>query len=145
MVKTKQSMPPNAFIGRAEKPTEEDLAAVLGRGKMLWDRTIRELSEEAVDGQEWKSYSKKAGWSLLLRRGKRTIVYLSPCSGCFRVAFILGDRALEIARRASFPESVKKILAEAPHYAEGNGVRLEVGESRDVTTVKLLAKIKLEN
>ncbi len=37
------------------------------------------------------------------------------------------------------------MIDEAKRYAEGTAVRIEVREAKDVTTVKMLAKIKLEN
>jgi hypothetical protein len=107
---------------------------------------VSELAKEhEVTEREWNSYSKKAGWSLRLKRKKRVIVYLAPCRGCFRVAFILGDKAVKAAREVKLPARVLKIIDEAPHYAEGTGVRLEVKTVADVVVVKRLAAVKLQN
>ena len=46
----------------------------------------------------------KSGWSLRLKVKKRNIVYLAPCNGCFRVAFIFGDRAVAAARQSDLSE-----------------------------------------
>ena len=76
-------LPPNAFIGREETPTDADLAAALGTAKPLWDRLIAEMAERhGVALQEWRSYSAKFGWALRLKRGKRTILWMAPCEGC---------------------------------------------------------------
>jgi hypothetical protein len=139
-------MLPNAFIDKPEKPNEDELAAELGPTKALWDQLISSLADENdVDIQEWKSYSLKAGWSLCLKRKKRTIVWLSPCRGCFRAAFILGDRAVEAARQSKLPQRVIKIINEAPRYPEGTGVRIDVNGPKDIPIVKKLAAVKLEN
>lgn len=139
-------MEANAFIGKAKKPTEEELAAALGPAKAVWDRFIAGLAEEnGVDVQEWNSYSRKAGWSLRLKRKKRTIVWLAPCLGCFRVAFILGDKAMKAARECALPARVVKILEEAPKYPEGTGVRIAVKGAKDIALLKKLAEIKLAN
>ena len=139
-------MEANAFIGKTTKPTEEELAAALGPAKRVWDLFIAELAEEnGVDLQEWSSYSPKAGWSLRLKRKKRTIVWLAPCHGCFRVAFILGDKAMKAARECGFPQRIVKILEEAPKYPEGTGVRLAIKAARDIAVLKKLAAIKLRN
>jgi len=136
----------NAFIGKAKKPTEEELAAALGPAKAAWDLFIAGLAEEnGVDGQQWSSYSRKAGWSLRLKRKKRTIVWLAPCQGCFRVAFILGDKAMKAARECELPKRVVKILEEAPKYPEGTGVRIAVKGAKDIAVLKKLAEIKLAN
>ena len=139
-------MEANAFIGKVKKPTEEELAAALGPAKAVRDRFIAELAgENGVDGEEWSCYSRKAGWSLRLKRKKRTIVWLAPCQGCFRVAFILGDKAMKAARECPLPKRVMKILEEAPKYPEGTGVRIAVKGAKDIAVLKKLAAIKLAN
>jgi hypothetical protein len=137
---------PNAFIGKTKKPTENEMAAALGPTKSVWDKLVADLAgENGVDVQEWNSYSPKAGWSLRLKRKKRTIVWLAPCQGCFRVAFILGDKAMKAARECGLPKRVLKILDEAPRYPEGTGVRFEVKSAKELAVLKKLAAIKLEN
>lgn len=139
-------MIPNAFIGKTKKPTDDELAAALGPAKSVWDRLVTDLEKDSgADVQEWSSYSPKAGWSLRLKRKKRTIVWLGPCRGCFRVAFILGDKAMKAARKCGLPRRVLKILDEAPRYPEGTGVRFEVKAAKDIAVLKTLAAIKLEN
>ena len=137
---------PNAFIGKKTKPTEAELAAALGSAKAVWDELVAGLASECgADVQEWNSYSPKAGWSLRLKHKKRVIVYLAPCEGCFRVAFVLGDKAVKAARESKLPERVMKIIDEAPRYPEGTGVRLEVKARKDIGVIKKLAAIKMEN
>ena len=73
------------------------------------------------------------------------MVHLSPCDGSFRVAFVLGDRAVKAARQSDLRKSVLKIIHDAPHYAEGTGVCLEVKRSADLGAICKLALIKLAN
>ena len=72
-------------------------------------------------------------------------MHLSPCDESFRVAFILGDRAVKAARQSYLPKSMLKIIHDAPHYAEGTGVRLEFKRSADFGAIRKLALIKLAN
>lgn len=141
------SAPPvNAFIGKTSRPSDSDLERALGRAKPLWDRLIADLaSEHEVAIQEWKSYSAKAGWSLRLMRGQRTIVWLAPCDGFFQVVFIFGDRALMAARQSRLSARVLRALDEAPRYPEGTAVRLKIRAAKDIPLVKTLAAIKLQN
>ena len=139
-------MNPNAFIGRAKAPTDADVAAALGAVKPLWDEIVVGMARELeLTASEWKSYGIKHGWALQLRRGKRNIVHLAPCTGSIHVLFILGDRAVVAARAAKLGATADKLLAEAPRYPEGTGVRLEVSRPRQVALVRKLARIKLEN
>ncbi|MGD0772180.1 MAG: DUF3788 domain-containing protein [Candidatus Solibacter sp.] len=135
-------MSPNAFIGRTQPPADDELSAQLGAARALWDELLALL---ALPIQEWHSYSPKAGWSLKLKRGKHTIVYLAPCHGSFRVAFILGAKAVDAARQAKLSKAVLKIIDEAPHYPEGTGVRLEITARKDLAAAKKLAEVKLAN
>lgn len=137
---------PNAFVGKVQKPTDKELSLALGTTARLWKDLEDWLADEyGVAGREWKSISPKYGWSLRLKRKDRTIVHLSPCAGCFRVAFILGDRAVKAALAAELPGAVAKDLASARRYAEGTGVRLIVKKPTDLAAIRMLAAIKIAN
>lgn len=136
----------NAFIGKTTQPTPKQLASELGESKRLWTKLVADLKEECdITGEEWNSWSPKYGWSLRLKRKKRNIVYLGPCHGCFRVAFVLGDKGMKAARASEFPADIAKVIDEAPHYPEGSAIRFEVKNSSDLEAVKQLARIKIEN
>jgi hypothetical protein len=138
---------PNAFIGKIEKPTNEELLAVLGPSAKLWNEYVDWMAAElGVATQEWKGVCvKKYGWALRLKVKARNIVYLSPCAGCFRVAFVLGDKAVAAARAAELPENASQALAESTRYPEGTGLRLIVKKAGDLSGICRLAEIKLAN
>jgi Protein of unknown function (DUF3788) len=136
----------NAFIGKVSKPTTKEVSAALGPSAKVWEQLVDELAQKhGVDVQEWKSYSPKHGWSLQLKLKKRTIVHLAPCKSCFRVGFILGERAVTAARQSKLPKSVAKVIADAPRYPEGTGVRLVVKSAKDLPAIFKLAEVKLAN
>jgi Protein of unknown function (DUF3788) len=137
---------PNAFIGKKAQPAAEEISVALGPALAPWNQLIAWLTEKhGVAVQEWNSFSPKYGWSLRLKLKKRTIVHLSPCVGCFRVAFILGDRAVAAARQSTLSKSLLKLLDEAPRYPEGTGVRLLVRTAKDLPAIQKLAVVKLAN
>ena len=139
-------MSPNAFINKSKPPTNAELAAALGPAKKIWDQLIGDLADECgIVDQEWNSYSPKAGWALRLKHKKRNIIYLAPCVGCFRVALILGDKAVAAARQGDLSKSTLKLLDEAPRYPEGTGLRLIVKAAKDLAAIRKLALIKLAN
>lgn len=139
-------MPENAFVGQARRPSSAQVARALAGVHPLWQDLVSSLKLDLkLDGEEWNSYSTKAGWSLRLQFKKRNIVYLAPCKESFRASFVLGDRALAAAKKIKFSADTLKMLNEAKRYPEGTAVRLEVHTKKDVEVVKTLAKIKLEN
>ena len=146
MIASGRNMNPNAFIGKINKPTKDEWIAALGPGRAIWDQLIADFSADyGVDIQEWNSHSPKAGWSLRLKHKERTIAYLSPCQGCFRIAFVLGDKAVAAARQSNLPARIIKIIDESRRYAEGTGIRLTINKIPDIAIARNLAAIKLAN
>src|ERR1041385_4796385 len=93
------ALPANAFIGRATKPRDADVAAALGSAKKLWDRLVGELEAEYELKPEWNSVSIKYGWHLRMKTKDRNIAYLGAYQGGFAVQSILGEKALSAARK----------------------------------------------
>ena len=137
----------NAFIGKTDVPTHAEVAEVLGGRTKLWDELVEWMSEkEGVSEQEWKGIVvKKYGWSMRLKKKGRNIIYLSPGKNCFMASFVLSDRALDEAKHAHLPKAVQDALAAAPHYPEGNGLRLMVEEERNLAAIRKIAAIKVAN
>lgn len=136
----------NAFVGKIEKPTPQELFMALGPSAEAWDQLVDWIGKEhGVTSQEWKSYSSKFGWSMKLILKKRTILHLGPCQGYFQVACILGDKAIKAAKQSKLPKSLTKLIDEAPRYPEGTGIRVMVKKTADLAFVRRLAEIKLAN
>ena len=136
----------NAFIGKPERPDDEELAEALGPAGPLWNRLRAELSTKlGIDSMEWKSYSPKAGWTLRLFHKKRAIVYLSPARGWFLASFALGDKAVRAALEAGLPAPILELIRGAKRYVEGTAIRIEVKRPKDVAVVTTLAAVKRDS
>ena len=136
---------PNAFVGHSALPTTDEVDKALGTSATLWHELVDWARQHGVGGEEWKCTSPKHGWSLRLQQKKRNIVYLCPCAGCIRVAFLLSDRAVAAARTARLPKRVLEELEQAPRYPEGTGLRLMVQKHADLAAIETLANIKMAN
>jgi hypothetical protein len=137
-------MKPNAFIEHLEAPSEALLVEALGPAKVAWDALLAELATLGLM-PEWHSYSRKAGWALRLKKGKRNILYLSPCAGSFLAAFILGDKALAALRAGGPGPRILDVLERATRYPEGTGLRFETVEAGDLQALLRLTEIKLKH
>jgi hypothetical protein len=135
----------NAFKGQENRPTILEIATALGPTADLWEQFVQWMAdEEGVTEQEWKGIVvKKYGWSLRLKQKSRNIVYLGPGVGCFMVSFVLSDKALAAAKKTNLPNAVAAVIAAAPRYPEGNGVRLIVKRAADLRAIQRIAAIKL--
>lgn len=133
----------SAFTEKSHRPTDEDLRSVLGAAHDAWARLI-ELVTARIDQilPVWGFTSEVTGWGLRLKRKGRVILYMTPRKGHFLVSFALGEKAVAAARARKLPASVLKAIDSSPRYAEGRGVRFEVRQTREVSALATLAKIK---
>jgi len=139
-------MAKNAFIGKETEPTDAELTDALGPAKAVWDQLLTELAgEHGLDIREWKCHSPKWGWSLRVKLKKRTIVWLSPLTGCFEVLFIFGAKAMSASQQCKLPKHIVEALKAAPKYPEGTGLRLKVRTLREISALGKLVAIKMAN
>lgn len=133
----------SAFTEKSHRPTDEDLRSVLGKAHEAWARLI-ELVTARIDQilPVWGFTSEVTGWGLRLKRKGRVILYMTPRKDHFLVSFALGEKAVAAARARKLPASVLKAIDSSPRYAEGRGVRFEVRQTREVSALATLAKIK---
>ena len=136
----------SAFGEKAVVPTDEMLAASLSETKSIWQgiRQHLESSYENISG-EWKYYSKSAGWTFVLKSGKRTLLYLIPLKDYFKATFVFGERAAQAAQAADFPKTVLNAIAEAKQYMEGRSFMVDVKTGADAVIIEKLLKIKNDN
>jgi hypothetical protein len=134
----------SVFDDRQAAPTERAIRGALGKAAPAWTALLDLLSRDCGPLQdEWSFAGEKYGWSLKLRRGKRAIVYLTPCDSHFLASFALGEKACAAARAAKIPARVLRLIEDAPRYAEGRGVRIPVRTPREAEAIRDLALIKL--
>jgi hypothetical protein len=139
-------MAPSIFLDRESPPSDRQLEAALGTQSALWTELRAKLAAAfAPVSAKWSFSGKSHGWILQLRQKQRTILYLVPGQGSFVASFALSDKACEAARRSGLPARLLAIVDDAPKYAEGRGVRLEVRTKKAVANVEALASIKMAN
>lgn len=136
----------SAFDDKSQQPAAGDLQKMLGRTAGHWEdlRTHLAAAYAPLD-ETWQYPGAKWGWSLRLRRKKRTVLHLTPREGHFLVGLALGEKAVAAAKDRSLPESVLTLIDQAPKYAEGRGVRMEIRTKKDREAAKQLAAIKMGN
>jgi hypothetical protein len=133
----------SVFEDRKAPPTDAAIEEALGRSAAAWSRLKDELTGESALQEEWAFAGAKFGWSLRLKRGKRVIVYMTPCAGHFLASFVLGEKACVSASEAGLPATILAAIADAPKYAEGRGFRIPVRSLKEIPGLLRLAAIKL--
>jgi hypothetical protein len=136
-------MPETAFLDKAKKPKPADLTKALGARAQSWNEFVTHVAENyAPVSEEWKFM--KSGWTLLLKRKARTICYLFPAVGYFTAAFVLGEKAVAVARQSKLPKIILKTIERAHPYAEGRGFYVECKKPGDLKHLMMLGAIKME-
>jgi len=132
------------FDDKTSPPSEDALQAALGASSKLWRALIERIATRFAPLDEvWGFSSKSTGWGLRLKRGERTILYLTPREGHFLASFALGDKAVRAAQESKLPREALHAIDAAPRYAEGRGVRLEIRKPRDLSAVEKIAVAKM--
>jgi hypothetical protein len=124
-------------------PDCRKLAAELGGAMAAWNGIVAAI--DASHGpieQEWRPSKSEFGSMCLLRRGKKTLLYLTPGRQEVVVAVVLGERAVALALAADLPPQVRTLLMEAKSYAEGRGIRFPVRSPSEVQIVAELVRLK---
>ena len=125
-------------------PPDADLGGTLGPALGTWHDLLAALEADAGPlSTEWRPSKSAFGRLCLVRRGSRTLAYLTPEPGAILVALVLGERAVAAALTADLPAAVKQSLREARAYAEGRGVRVTVRTAEEVPVVRTLLACKL--
>ena len=133
-------MAASIFGEKAILPNKEALSVVLKDAQVLWDKIL----DFSGGKGEWKFYSKSAGWTVQVKKGKRTLFYLMPKDGWFQMTFVYGERAVEAAQSFGLPETVLNELKQATVYAEGRSVAIDITTNADIDIVEKMLQIKLE-
>ena len=136
----------SAFGEKALMPNEETLAGTLKGSKARWDKLIEHTGNVCGRASgEWKYYSKNAGWSLVVKSGGRTILYLIPLDGSFKANFVLGEKAVTVVKASDLPAAVITNITEAKAYAEGRPFMIDVNNDADAGIAMRLIEIKSRN
>lgn len=123
-----------SFDRKEVVPDESKLEQVLGE---MYDGYQEILTMTERCPREWKYYGKKFGWQLKVMHKWKTLLYLSPLKGSFRVGLAVRDDEREALLNSSLPPKVKQELTAAKKYPEGYPLRFLVKRESDMKSVRL--------
>jgi hypothetical protein len=139
-------MSASVFDDKSVKPDNKTFLNAIGKTAKLWQKIKSNLENEYGELiEDWKYYGQKTGWLLKVLRKKRNLFFCIPLKGCFRIAFVFGEKAVSAVESSDLPEAIKVELKNARKYAEGRGIRIEVKSSKDVENIQKLVEIKVKN
>lgn len=133
----------SAFNNTLEQPNEVSLGRVLGDSIQLWNRLKNYVEEQWSDIiEEWKHFGKSAGWGLLFKHRRQTLLYLYPTYGYFNVLFVFGEREVELTGQSKLPPELIEKINKAEKFPDGRSFLIEVRTEEDVRNIETLLDIK---
>ena len=134
------------FTDKSHRPTDSDLAKVLGRAKRHWDSLqAHALSAIRAAKADWKHYAGKSGWVFVVRDKRRNLLYMRPLDKRFMASLAFSQQAVTAAEQSDLPDHVIEMIRTSPQYPEGHAVRLEVKTAADAEVVQKLLLMKVSN
>lgn len=127
------------------EPDGANVAEALKQSAAMWDEIVDHVTNTYPQVTVKWIYSKSGGWTSRLISKKRTVVYLTPCDGHFKVGLVYGQKATDTALASGLPDDIKEVIRSARVYAEGRGIRLEVRDVDNVPHIIEMIRIKMAN
>jgi len=137
----------SVFTEKDKTPDEGALRAGIGeKAFQQWAALCDFVYEQYPKAKsEWKYSGQKYGWNFSIKDKKRAIIYFLPRQQFFKVAFVFGQKASDVILNGDFSPEIQLALSNATKYAEGRGIRLPIGPSADLDSIKRLIQVKLSH
>jgi hypothetical protein len=136
----------SVFDDKTTPPTEAGLRRALGSAAAPWSELVSHIQDTyAPTVEQWHYAGARYGWSFRIGKPDRVILYLIPQDGRFLAGIVLGPKAVAAAASARLPARVLELIAAAPRYAEGTGVRIPVSKGSDLPSIRKLAALKMSS
>lgn len=135
-------MDPHAAFPDPKRPAAEaDLPGALGRAYAPLNELLARLRAAHADVVPAWTFSPRSGWHQIYSRKARRIFYLVPTRGDFRLALILGGKALAALQAGPYARQMPPLLAAAKRYPEGTAFSFN-RKTLDVAVAAALIEVK---
>ena len=133
----------SAFGDRSQPPVMEEMLAVTGSRRALWETIVKFLDDNCRVRRDLKFYGKSYGWMVQYRHAGKLLMSVYPKRDGLAVQLILSEAQLKAARDLSLGERTTEAIARADHYPEGCWMLLEVESGQEVADIRALMLLKL--
>ncbi|MBK8497957.1 MAG: DUF3788 family protein [Flavobacteriales bacterium] len=130
-------MPTSPFPDPDKPPTDEELAAVIGKDFRIVAAAMEQLRSDHKSITHTYKFSKISGWHVTYDKGRHRLFYLFPRHDDFLLKVVFNDEGIALLAKAEAWTAVKEKLRSAKKYAEGTLLEFAVAE----ITSRLLAEL----
>lgn len=131
-----------AFIDKEHQPTMEEIFAVVGSKRSLWEDLSRFVVENYRVQGDLMFYGKNYGWAVRYRRGGKALLSMYPGKDSFTVQIIVSPAQVERTSGLALGEKVKKVIEEAHQYPEGRWLFIKIESGQDLKDIQQLLMLK---
>ncbi len=131
------------FLEKELQPQENNIKDILQDKKEFWDKYLTFVKTyDPTISCEWKFYGRAWGWSLVLLKKKKNLLYLTPVVNGFYVSFALGKKGANLAKKEGFTDKIVEIIESGENNNAGRTFDILIQEQDDVVIVEKLMEIK---
>jgi hypothetical protein len=134
------------FLEKTHSPKEVEILTALGSTNQLWLGVHNYIQEHYEFSSEFIFFTKKYGWSIRYKNGKKTACYFFPEFDSFSILIVLGIKESQqiesIKDRLNKP--VKSVFDNTEQFHDGRWLWIRVIENSDIDSFKLLLSTKIK-
>jgi hypothetical protein len=126
-----------------EHPDDAILSRCLGEVKAIWDSFLVLIAESHPSfSAEWRYYRDGKSWLYKVTKKKKTVCWVSVCTGAFKAAFYFPDRAEELIVASKLKKAYIDQFVGGKKCGKIRGVRVTVKKPADLNAIRTLIDIK---
>jgi hypothetical protein len=126
-------------------PTEEVIAAHLGRSVGLWSQFFEGLHRRHPDfTEDWRYYTDGKSWLMKVSRKGKTVFWLSVVEGAFRISCYFTAKAVPAIAKSVLSDELKKQLRSGQKSGKIRGLTVLCKSKRDIGYALRLVALKVE-
>lgn len=131
------------FTNKAVKPSDDELAQVLGGAKAHWDGICHHLQAGLKLKGEFKFYGVNYGWALRFTKSGKSVIALYPAKESFVVQVILNRNQEEVALQSGIDATTAGIISRTESICEGKWIYLTVDNQTDLRNIETLVAVRI--
>jgi hypothetical protein len=133
-----------ALLDKDIFPTDEVIAATIGKTKPLWDLAFAYLHENHPDfAERWTFYNDGKRWLMNVSRKKKTVFWLGAYNGSFRTTCYFTEKARPAIKASALSAALKAQYLDPKLKGKLRGITITFGKKSDVKQFIALVELKV--
>ena len=138
-------MEPLAFTDKLVEPTDDLIFAVIGSGKIIWEKLMDGIRHRIPGASgEWRYYNDGKSWLFKMVLKKKTLFWIGVHENSFRVTFYFGEKAEPVIENSGISPDLIQQYKTGQRFGKIRAISMEMLTSADLDNALNLAEIKVK-